>query len=360
MKYITNNDLLPLLFDMKKNVSFWDSRQNKIAESITHDEKWNYHINESGQSRYGLFALSNILIAKNSFQLSTELYDEKIIKFILYVNNHISYYSKSDLTYGGLTSLILAVKSYELNDIDIKEVERIFDETLDSVLKGCDNQDSLILIAGKYLNDISPDLNRLKKLKSLTDRYLKSMNVTGYFETGDIRAIYHQRNMYILWGLIHASYFYAERTEEIKNSVIKCLNWVWYNNRDKFDDAFHWHPAFYWTKNKYKIKVPVINIKSSRYLFECHQTFFANAVNFYQLRFNSYEFAKRKERAIEWIFGKNRIKKDLTEINGRMLPIRIMDLSGNIFINGQKFKGSYEVGSYILALVAENYFRTYK
>jgi hypothetical protein len=238
------------------------------------------------------------------------------------------------------------------------EIEKIFDVILEKVIDDYDNQDSLILIAGKYLNDIAPDKNRLKKLKILADKYLNSQNKKEYFETGDIRAIYHQRNMYVLWGLIFASYFYTEKSDEIKNAVLKNLNWIWDNNRDKQDDAFHWHPAFYFTRNKYGIKVPVINIKSSKYLFECHQTFFANAVNFYQMRFNSTEFQEQKKLALEWIFGKNRIQKDLTGINGTGLPIRLMDLSGNIFIKGQQFKGSYEVGSYILALTADNFLKS--
>lgn len=359
MNQISNNDLLPLIFETKNNIGFWDKEQNKIIESLIFDEKWNYQFCDSSQSRYGLFALSNILLAKHLFQLNTDLHDEKIIKYILKINSHISNYSKSELTYGGLACLILAYKMYNLPDINIGEIGKVFDKTLDSVFESYDNQDSLILIAGKYLSEISPDLKRLQKLKSLSDRYLNSQNKTGYFETGDIRAVYHQRNMYVLWGLIFASYFYTERAEEIKNAVIKCLNWVWDNNRDKSDDAFHWHPAFYWIRNKYKIKIPILNIKSSKFLFECHQTFFANAINFYQMRFSSFEFKEKKESAIEWIFGKNRFKKDLTKIDGRTLPIRIIDLYGNTFIKGQQFKGSYEIGSYILALAAENYFKAY-
>lgn len=348
---------LSLLFDSNNEVNFWDGKQNKIIESIVYDKNWNFRKKDSSNSRYGLFTLSMVLIAKDLFNLHTEPYDENIIRYVSHIKNNFLKYSKSDLTYGGLTSLILANKLYNLPDINLIHTSKTFDSTLENVIKDCDNQDSLILIAGKYLNDIYPDEERLQKLKFLTDRYLKSQNKTGYFETGDLKAIYHQRNMYILWGLIYASYFYSEKNEEINESVTKTLDWVWKNNRDKQDDAFHWHPPYYWIMNKKGINVPIINIKSSKYLFECHQTFFANAINFYQKRFNSFEFKLKKELAMDWIFGKNRIRKDLTTINGIGLPIRIMDLDGNIFIRGQKFKGSYEVGSYLLALAAENYYK---
>lgn len=354
----TRVDPLKILLGNNGNVSFWDENKNIIIESIYYNEKWNISYNDSGKSRYGLFALSNVLLAKDLFNADTGLYDENIIKYFRHIKDNLKNYSKSDLSYGGLTSLILANKIYKLQDINSEEIEKIFDRTLDNVMKDYDNQDSLLLIAGKYLNDAKPDKTRLQKLKLLADRYLNSQNNTGYFETGDLRAIYHQRNMYVLWGLIFASYFYEEKAHEIKKAVAKNINWVWNNNRDKQDDAFHWHPSFYWIKNKSGRKIPVYNFKSSKYLFECHQTFFANAINFYRIRFDSTEFESQKERAMQWIFGKNRIHKDLTTINGTGLPVRLMDLNGNLFIKNQLFKGSYEVGSYALALAAENYFKS--
>lgn len=68
-------------------------------------------------------------------------------------------------------------------------------------------------------------------------------------------------------------------------------------------------------------------------------------------------FKKKRKRAMEWIFGANRITKDLTALTGIDLPTRIMDISGKLFIENQMFKGSYEVGSYILALSSEEYFK---
>lgn len=351
---------LSLLFDNDKSISFWDEKQNKIIESLIYDKDWKFYTAVSDKSRYGLFTLSTILIAKELFNLETDLYGNKLSRYIMHIKENLLNYSKSDLTYGGLTDLILARKLNCISDNDISNIENIFDSTIDKVEKSYDNQDALILIAGKYLNDIIPNIDRLNKLKSLTDKYLNSQNKKGYFETGDIRAIYHQRNMYVLWGLIFASYFYTGKTDEIKNAIKKNIDWVWNNNRDSKDDAFHWHTAFYWIKNKYGIKVPIVSYKSSKYLFECHQTFFANAINFYQIRFKTTEFQKQKEQALAWIFGKNRIDKDLTTITGIGLPIRIMDMNGNLFIKGQLFKGSYEVGSYILALAADKFFKTYR
>jgi hypothetical protein len=179
----------------------------------------------------------------------------------------------------------------------------------------------------------------------------------GYFETGDLRANYHQRNMYTLWGLIASVYFYPEKREEIKQKVKKTLNWVWDQRRDSKDDAFYWHSSFYLIKNKFGFKIPLFNMANSKFLFECHQTFFANTINFYQLEFNSDEFQEQKLKAMNWIFGKNRINKNLVNITGIGVPVRIMLTNGNLFIKNQNFKGTYEIGSYILALCAEGHIK---
>jgi len=151
-----------------------------------------------------------------------------------------------------------------------------------------------------------------------------------------------------LWGLTFASI--NTHNAKIKLAIEKSLEYIWNNRRDKKDNAFIWHPLFYIIKTKSRIYFPIISPKSVRYLFECHQTFFANAITFYQHFYQTIKYSDYKQKVLEWIFGKNRIKKNLSEITGIGIAARIMDTSGNLFIQGQQFKGSYEIGSYILAL----------
>ena len=55
---------------------------------------------------------------------------------------------------------------------------------------------------------------------------------------------------------------------------------------------------------------------------------------------------------MEWIFGENRINEDLVSITKIDIPTRIMSRKGQLYINNNDFKGSYEVGSYVFALTA--------
>ena len=91
-------------------------------------------------------------------------------------------------------------------------------------------------------------------------------------------------------------------------------------------------------------------MKSTKYLFECHQTFFANTINFFNHRFGDSFFIEERDKAINWIFGENRMGLNLTEVTKLGIPFRIMTTDNKLFVEHENYKGSYEIGSYILAL----------
>jgi hypothetical protein len=84
-------------------------------------------------------------------------------------------------------------------------------------------------------------------------------------------------------------------------------------------------------------------------LFECHQTFFVNAVHYYK-KVGDSDFSSHTARAMDWIYSGNILGKDLVGISGIGVPMRMMTIDGNLNVRGQMFKGSYEIGSYIMAL----------
>jgi hypothetical protein len=53
---------------------------------------------------------------------------------------------------------------------------------------------------------------------------------------------------------------------------------------------------------------------------------------------------------MDWIYSGNILRKDLVEISGIGVPMRMMTIDGDLNVRGQMFKGSYEIGSYIMAL----------
>lgn len=342
------NNALEIIFKESDSIGYWDNQNKIILEKLIHDKDWNWKVLKSNSHRYGLFAISMILLSKDIYNLDTKEYDKKIIGFLNRIYNNRNRLTFSELTYGGLLAIILGKKTYGLKEIELTAIEALLTKTYNNIIPFIDNQNSLILIASKYYLDQKESQEQLNNLKKLTEILLRSINKSFYFETGDIRAIYHQRIMYCLWGLLFASNY--DSSKEIKTTVEDIINYIWRKRRNGRDNAFLWHPALYLVKNKYQIKIPIYNPKPAKYLYECHQTFFANAINFYQKFFNSNLFQSEKEKALDWIFGNNRINSDLTSLTKIGVPIRIMSLEGNVFIKGQQFKGSYEIGSYILSL----------
>ncbi len=215
------------------------------------------------------------------------------------------------------------------------------------------NEDSLALIGlSLYYKHLNKDKDILKYVENLVKSLLDSQNDKGFFLTGDIRAVYHQRTMYTLWGLAFASDI--TKKQEIKSAIEKSIQHVWEFRRDGKDDAFLWHPLIYNTRRKSKIPLPILSPISVNYLFECHQTFFANAISFYQFFYETDKFSDYRLKALAWIFGKNRIKTNLVDITKIDIPARIMSRKGDLIIKNNNFKGSYEVGSYIFALAAKD------
>lgn len=352
------NKALEVLFSEDKGKGYWNAWENKIIEKLSFDRSWNWKEQDVAKTdvHYGLFAMSNVLLAKDLFNLDTSLYDNKIKSYLTVIYENRNCYTTFDLVYGALLCIILGKKLYDLDNFSISEIEIIFDKTFEKAKKLTNNNYALILISGKYLCEYVSNDIRLNELKKYIDSLLLSFKGNGYFETHDFRASYHQRTMYVLRGLVCSTNFYPEKAKQIRDVFENTIFYIWKNRRGKEDNGLLWHPSFYLVNFKNIFRVPMFNPHSSKYLFECHQTFFANAINFYQIIYHTNRFSEEKNKALEWIFGENRIKKNLVDISGLGIPIRMMDLKGNIFINGQNFKGSYEIGSYILALAGQKYF----
>jgi hypothetical protein len=287
-----------------------------------------------------------LLISKEMYHLNTIQYDEKIKRFLLYIKSKEKTFSPSDLTYGALLSLVLGEKIYKLKLIT-QVTKTLINENLIHLRRSRDNNDYLLLITVYYYHQLYPLEGLITNILKVQERLIDSLNQKCYFETGDIRASYHQRIMYTLWGLIFTAPF--GNTIDVKVYSKRILTYF-FNNRAFKDHAFMWHSPLYYVKY-YGLKIPVYNRKSSEFLFECHQTFYVNSINLYQYFFKDEgAFIKEKQYAMDWIFGENRNGIDLVKQTGIELPCRIMTKKGSFFVEGEKYKGSYEVGSYILAL----------
>jgi len=337
---------LDRLFLDKNALGYWDDSENRIIESLYHDTNWNWKYKPSKSYRYSLFCMSMLLLSKEIYSLNTYKYDEKIKKFLLKIKSVENTFSKSELTYGGLLCLVLGEKIYGLSLVN-NNTKSLLIKNIEELLNTNDNQDYLLLIAAYYFDQNFPSVEIPVLIKRIQNRLLSSLNEKYFFDTGDIRAPYHQRVMYTVWGLIFSSSF--GNYEKIENSTTQILNHFFIDRKFE-DNAFLWCPRMYFIRYR-GIKFPVINLNAHNLLFECHQTFYVNSIIFYRHIFQKIDsFYKEKQYAMEWIFGKNRNNENLVDLTGISLPQRLMNLKGNYFIRSENFKGSYEIGSYILAL----------
>lgn len=347
---------LEILFRNKEDLGFWDEQSRRIISRIEFNKNFEWQISSAPDSdRYGTFTLTCILLSKKLFNLDTSKYDHKIKAYLNYIFNNIDNYNISTITYGAFNALLIGNEIYDLKIPTFTEkIKTTYNLLTKKIPKIQNNEFSLVLIGlSIYLKEIDNNQQVQNYINHLVKNLLNSQNNEGFFITGDLRGNYHQRTMYTLWGLAFASE--VCESDPIKIAIKKTLSSIWENRRDREkDNGFIWHPALYLIKNKYGLLVPIISFKSSKYLFECHQTFFSNSVYLYQHFFEKDFYQIEGEKSLQWIFGENRIKKSLITLTKIGIPSRVLDFEGNLYIEGQNFKGSYEIGSFILALSRKN------
>lgn len=342
------------IFISTDKLGFWDDKNSRIHSRIDFSKDWDWKVNPDMSDRYGVFTITMILLAKLLHDLDISKYESKIISYLIYIKDHISGYSKSNVTYGAFNALVIGQILFKDKGQNFeKEILNSYRDLRKEMPSISNNEDSLVLIGlSLYYKNMNEDEEIGEYIKALVQSLLSSQNDKGFFLTGDIRAVYHQRTMYTLWGLAFASMI--THKGEIKSAIEKSIQYVWDQRRDGKDNAFLWHPLIYNIRKKSTFPIPMVSPTSVNYLFECHQTFYANAISFYQYFYKTNKFSIYKEKAMEWIFGKNRINKNLVSITKLNIPTRIMSRKGEIKIKNNNFKGSYEVGSYVFALNAIN------
>jgi hypothetical protein len=84
--------------------------------------------------------------------------------------------------------------------------------------------------------------------------------------------------------------------------------------------------------------------------YECHQCFYASAVELFTDASGDRRFEALRFRALNFIFGDNRWRLPLDEIGLQGLPVRCVSKGGSVTLWRNQFKGCYEVGAYLWAL----------
>lgn len=207
------------------------------------------------------------------------------------------------------------------------------------------NEDAFLLLGLSYIFELIPDhrKNILGKIEALTSEILEHQDDNGLFIFKGITSKRHQNQMYTVWAL-NSSFkiLNIEDTEPIRRNIEYTII-----NRMQDDMGIIWEdniPIFL------KIYHIIRNIRYWEYYFECHQCFFAHAVFGYAKISSDTEYNGYAIKALEWIFGNNRFNIDLVSVSDLKVPHRILDVNGNLHIKCQHFKGTYEIGGYLMAL----------
>jgi len=339
---------LESLFRDKSDGGFWDSDLGSIIRQKNMNSDLTWKDNSTVDLRYAPFALMGALIYRHFSNDSK--FDDKILKNIDYIKNNLDHAGITDLHYGIFTSLVFGYGIYQQEDC-LEMCINIIKQTDKKVSKIKNNELSLIVWGYSWLYEFYKREDEFKrnlfsKIRNYSDFLIQSQDNKGVFQTGDIRAMLHQRIMYVLWSLAKAS----EVTGELKylRKIEKSLNYV-KDKRMTSDNGFIWYPKFHFVKYGF-IKIPIFAPRQAKWFFECHQTFFVNACQLYYQAGGRLDYTNSEKKAMEWIFASNVKKINLVTHSKIGIPFRIMHENGDLFVKDENFKGTYEIGSYIMAL----------
>jgi len=253
--------------------------------------------------------------------------------------------SLDDLFYGGVWSLVEAAITWQDEEFSTLATK------LASERAELFNVDpSLNLGVGLFalaeLSDYVGTPTVLREIVAQKSSLLASaVNERGVPATGDRRAAYHQRMMYCTWGLARAASVLADHG--LADAARRILTRVATDRIDE-DAGIRWHAILERTVS------PDGGAKfypwGHHIYYECHQCFYANAVELYEAIAGDRQFHELRARALDFIFGSNRWGTALDEHGVPGLPARCIAKDGNISLWRNKFKGCYEIGAYLWAL----------
>jgi len=345
---------LDLIFKLTKDNGFWDEQENKIIRAlnyeVTKEDQIVWSPDNSIEWRYAPFALMGVMQWRDS-NISNNIYDQKIKSELNYFVEKIQNEQvPSQMPSYGIGPLILSFSlAYKMfhNELYKDVAQNLYDY---SIKKNDFNnsEDSLLLYGWCFLYEIKKDDNLRNDINRVLEDVIKKQNKKGLFIFENPTTRKHQNQMYTLLGVGKAIKV-LNRREYLVN-IERTLNYT-IKHRMLKNGAFIWEDLPLLKRLKSKLICKIKNVTPYwELLFECHQTFFGNAVFQYYKAGGKKDYNKHIRLAIDWIFGNNILHKNLVEISSIGIPMRMISIKGNLDIEEQKFKGAYEVGSWITAL----------
>ena len=320
---------------------FWSPEQKTYARlliGVKGDEGW-----EKPDHRYTLFGLAGALRAHRKTcagnlehlkQASEWTYDA--------VQTGIP---QDSFYYGGLWALAEAALVFKDEKYGALAVQTIRNTRNAFVVSPDLNYCVGMFGISQLLKTRTCDTYLFKVLKEKCDQITYSINDAGIPATGDYRAGYHQRLMYTCWGLLGSAWIL--HNEKAIMAAEKILDFVTDKRIDK-DGGIRWHSVV--EQNVLPRGLPGIYPYGYNLYYECHQCFYLIAVHLFHKLTNTKNYFETSKKVHDWIFGKNRWQMDLTGLGIMGLPIRCISSKGRYSLPLNRFKGCYEVGSFLWAM----------
>jgi hypothetical protein len=331
---------------------FWDPTEGKVLRALEYrldgcEITWTP--DDDIQWRYAPFALMGLTHWRDS-SLAHDAHDQKILRELEYFAEHVTDpETRAEMPSYGLGPLIASfARAGDRFDDEYTKLARELFEYTSERFDFDHAEDSLLAFGWAHLYERAPD----EELRSAIEEAIWEMNERltpeGVFEFDNHTTRRHQNQMYTLWGLCRA--IRATGLDGYLDSAERVLDYAT-DVRMREDGAFIWEDVPRWRRawreaQKYGGRRP----PHWDFLYECHQTFFVNAVAEYYYAGGDGEYTEAVGKAMSWIYGKNTLDQDLVEMSGLGVPMRQMTVDGRIDVSDQMYKGSYEIGSYIMAL----------
>lgn len=346
------NQAIDCLFRPAKKNGFFDSKTKSIARGLEYsiDKKqiiWGKQ--QTTDYRYSSFALMGLLYWRAS-KYATPKYDKKIKKSLEYFCDKIKNDMKKDIpSYSSGPLIITFSLAYQtLNEKKYKETAYTLYHSLKQNCSFNHSEDGLVLFGLCFFYEVFKEKTVLKEIDRALNKIMPKQDREGLFIFSNMTTKRHQNQMYTLWGICMASKILNK--SDVLRHVERTIDHT-INKRFLEDSAILWEDIPFIKKTHLYLRRPFD--KRQRYwklLFECHQTFFFNAASYYILAGGRKNYQWPMLNSLGWIFGNNILKENLVEKSRIGIPIRFMTIEGEITYPNEMFKGTYEIGSYLMAL----------
>lgn len=349
------DDAVGALFRPADEAGFWDTTRGTFLRAQSYeatDGEFVWTPDRDEQWRYGPFALMGAMQWRVS-AFGTARYDDRLRASLSFFADTVADTDTLEpIPSYGLGPLLVAFSLAEDAFGGWVDTARELASYTRETVAFDDSEDSLVLYGWSYLADRvdDPDLDSAiaDAMWAVADRQSPT---TGLFAFDNSTTLRHQNQQYTCWGLAKAIE-YTGATGYLEN-VQRCLEYT-VDERMLDDGAFIWEDVGPLRKHGTEAVYETLYDRDVPYwhlLFACHQTFFVNAVAHYRAAGGDRPFDTEVRTAMAWLTGDNPRGVDLVAASGLGVPLRFLTLDGRIDVPGQQFKGSYEIGSHVMALV---------